>query len=103
MSIYGTWDKPFQGYTVLAKRVGHGLREFQQSLRNRKEIEDRIGELPRLHTRRWAPSYFISSVLFTHLQTTHFQFEWNGLSVCASGMLASYKKDLSGGRGGDNQ
>ena len=32
------------GCTVLAKRVGHGLREFQQSLRNRKEIEDRSGK-----------------------------------------------------------
>ena len=41
-----------------------------------------------------AASYFLSSVLFTHQQTTHFQFEWNGLSVCASGMLTSSKKDL---------
>ena len=30
--------------TVLAKRVGHGLREFQQSLCDIKEIEDSGGE-----------------------------------------------------------
>ena len=51
----------------MAKRVGHGLREFQQSLRNRKEKEDRIGELPRLHTRRAAPSSISSSIFLTSL------------------------------------
>ena len=67
--------------TVLAKRVCHGLREFQQSLRNRKEIEDRSGKSPR--QRRLIPSdrpcqpsrsllpplaasYFITSIFLTH-------------------------------------
>ena len=56
-------------HTGLAKRVGHGLREFQQSLRNRKEIEDRIGELPRLHTYTESGSIFNFLLHFPNILT----------------------------------
>ena len=39
-----------------------------------------------------AASYLVSSALLTRQRTTHFQFEWNGLSVCGSCMLVSWNK-----------
>ena len=49
-----------------------------------------------LYSLSLAASYFGSCVLLTRQRATHFQFEWNRLSVCAEHKLTSYKKDLGG-------